>query len=585
MAMISWQRVREFDTRNSLGVLQWWELLVKPGIRQLGIQRSKEIRKEKQEQLNLMLLRQRYLKTKLQLGHHNYLGELKLVHLEIEKWYTRESAKVQHQSRVKEFQESERSSIYHHEIHKRNIKKTSILKLQTNNGIVEGHTACAAYLEQTVEDLLLNSAELDSQAQQTLLAEVLPVFTSEDNRKMLTPPTDDAVLKTVISSNVNAAPGTDGLPSLLYKECWCVLGTALSEVVRAVFAGQKLQSSMRTSLMVFGSKPKKPNSILPGDKRKISLLNADFKTATGLEAKMLKDTATHTLSPLQLVAGSDRRIHHGINMARNAIYAAGKPGHAGCGILDTDLVAAFDFLCMDWVYKVLEQKGLDRKVIERLKNLYSESRTIVMVNNIPGRVVGNIRQSLRQGDLPSMHFFSFGIDPLLTFLEKRLQGILISSLPVLGPVAEGLPQLKPIEERYKLIGYADDVKPAITNMQEFTVVDMAMTLFERASGCKLHRDPASKKCKFLPLARWRGTLQQEDIPCPYMSISDHLEMLGVELKATWTQTSKANGDISQTRFGNTIQQWKSGKFMFMNLRSWSISTACPRCGSEVTVLI
>ena len=94
-----------------------------------------------------------------------------------------------------------------------------------------------------------------------------------------------------------------------------------------------------------------------------------------------------------------------------------------------------------------------------------------MVNNIPGRVVGNISQSLRQGDLPSMHFFSFGIDPLLTFLEKRLQGILISSLPVLGPVAEGLPQLKPIEERYKLIGYADDVKPAITNMQEFTVVD------------------------------------------------------------------------------------------------------------------
>ena len=60
-------------------------------------------------------------------------------------------------------------------------------------------------------------------------------------------------------------------------------------------------------------------------------------------------------------------------MARNAIYAAGKPGHAGCGILDTDLVAAFDFLCMDWVFKVLEKKGLDRQVIKRLKNLYSDS--------------------------------------------------------------------------------------------------------------------------------------------------------------------------------------------------------------------
>ena len=254
--------------------------------------------KEKREELNLLLLRQRYLKIKLQQGQHTCLGELKLVHLLIERYYTQESEKVQHQSRVKEFQESERSTIYHHEIHKKIVKKTSILKLQTKNGIIEGHAACASFLEQTVEDLLLNHAELDLQAQQTLLAEVLPVFTQEDNLKMLTPPTDDDVLETVSASNLHAAPGTDGLPSLLYKECWSTLGSSLSDVMRAVFSGQKLQRSMRTSLMVFGSKPKKPNSMLPGDKRKISLLNADFKTASGLEARMLKDTATHTLSPL-----------------------------------------------------------------------------------------------------------------------------------------------------------------------------------------------------------------------------------------------------------------------------------------------
>ena len=141
-----------------------------------------------------------------------------------------------------------------------------------------------------------------------------------------------------------------------------------------------------------------------------------------------------------------------------------------------------------------------------------------MVNNILGKAVDNIRQSLRQGDLPSMHFFSFGIDPLLVFLERRLKGILITELPVLGPAQEGQQQLPPLEERYKLIGYADDVKPAITTMQEFSVVDKAMELFEKASGCKLHCDPASKKCKFLPLARWRGTLHEEDIPCPYMYV-------------------------------------------------------------------
>ena len=39
LAMDSWQG------SSNLGVLQWWELLVKPGIKRLGIERTKEIGK------------------------------------------------------------------------------------------------------------------------------------------------------------------------------------------------------------------------------------------------------------------------------------------------------------------------------------------------------------------------------------------------------------------------------------------------------------------------------------------------------------------------------------------------------------
>ena len=59
-----------------------------------------------------------------------------------------------------------------------------------------------------------------------------------------------------------------------------------------------------------------------------------------------------------------------------------------------------------------------------------------------------------------------------------------------------------------------------------------------------------------------------------MTISDHLEMIGVELRATWTQTRKANGDIAQSRAENTIRVWKSGKFMPLNMRSWSVNQYC-----------
>ena len=52
------------------------------------------------------------------------------------------------------------------------------------------------------------------------------------------------------------------------------------------------------------------------------------------------------------------------------------------------------------------------------------------------KAVKNIRLSLRQGDIPSMFFFAFGIDPLITYLHRRLSGILITSVPVFGPMLQ-----------------------------------------------------------------------------------------------------------------------------------------------------
>ena len=59
------------------------------------------------------------------------------------------------------------------------------------------------------------------------------------------------------------------------------------------------------------------------------------------------------------------------------------------------LIAAFDYLCLVWAYKVLEKKGMDKKAIKRLENIYSNNIYIVVVNNIPGKAIKNIRLSLR----------------------------------------------------------------------------------------------------------------------------------------------------------------------------------------------
>ena len=51
-------------------------------------------------------------------------------------------------------------------------------------------------------------------------------------------------------------------------------------------------------------------------------------------------------------------------------------------------------------------------------------------------------------------------------------------------------------------------------------------------------------------------------------------MLGIELRAIWTPTRRANGNIMQSRIENTIRQWKSGKFILLNMRGWSINQYC-----------
>ena len=136
-----------------------------------------------------------------------------------------------------------------------------------------------------------------------------------------------------------------------------------------------------------GNKPgKKAKSLLISDRRKLSLINVDFKLMTGIEAARIRKTMCRTILHLQLVTGGDKRISHGVAMARDAIHAAGI-NRDRCGILDTDLIAAFCNMVSTWCFSVMSKKGLVPEVISRYRNLYDRNYSIVVVNGIQGRCI------------------------------------------------------------------------------------------------------------------------------------------------------------------------------------------------------
>ena len=154
---------------------------------------------------------------------------------------------------------------------------------------------------------------------------------------------------------------------------------------------------------------------------------------------------------------------------------------------------------------------------------------------------------------------------MLDWLENRLKGIKIYTLDFFRPDQSS--------ETYKLKAYVDDVKPSITSLKEFSLVDKGSSLFEKALGCILHRDPASGKVKFLCLGKWPN-LSKEDIPVNYIVLSDHLYMVGVKLTANYVKTRKLNIDELQQKVSNIIGAWKGGKFMSLVERPHSINTYC-----------
>ena len=98
------------------------------------------------------------------------------------------------------------------------------------------------------------------------------------------------------------------------------------------------------------------------DKRRLSLLNTDFKLLSGIENSRHTKILEHTVSTNQFALGQNKNISHAIALARDTIWAAAQ-AKEGAAIADLDFMAAFDLLCMEWVFLVLEKRDSKKNLL------------------------------------------------------------------------------------------------------------------------------------------------------------------------------------------------------------------------------
>ena len=75
---------------------------------------------------------------------------------------------------------------------------------------------------------------------------VTHMFLFAENEPFLTTPSAVEVRETIDISNLRAAPGNDGIPSLFCKPCWDTIGSALTEVMQEIHLCRPLQPSLST---------------------------------------------------------------------------------------------------------------------------------------------------------------------------------------------------------------------------------------------------------------------------------------------------------------------------------------------------
>lgn len=558
-----WQK-----SKDHIPLLIYWDLL-KKDIRQAAKQISRERAKENKATLTFLMMAQTHLSKKTSKGDLSLLPKLKSIQLRINNWFDEQAQKVKLHSRLKDVQESEKVRIFHHEQLYRTNNKSSITKLKTPMGVISGHKACAEFLNKEVATLLETEAELDEAAQDLLLDDVDEVFTAKDNEMLEAEITDDEVKESLKTSNKKSAPGSDGITFLVYEQCWSSLGKDLCNVIREVTKTGSPTESMKHSFLVFSQKPGKTASILPRDKRKLAMLQTDWKILTGILAARLRKTEGHTMSEHQYAAGP-RRITHAICKARDAIQSI-SPNQKGCGICEMDFKSAYDKIALGWTWKVLSKKKCSPAFIETMRQLYETSYVISIINNQQQPRILNKRKNIKQGDRASTLLYNFSADALLVHLHKRLQGLVYHKLHTEGPSHPKLGRPNPVEARLGVLGFVDDVKCALTSLKDFETVDSGVRLFELASGSELHRDPTTKKCQLLTLGRWSQWSQNQS-PLGYLAVVEELNFLGVKLARTTTKSRSINGEEMTNRVRNKIASYKAGRHSPLICRPYVINT-------------
>ena len=384
-----------------------------------------------------------------------------------------EGARVR--SRLKWWEEGERSTKYFHGLEKRNGKSKAWDKIMDENKkMIYGTKAIQARQVRFYKDLF-TTQNLSADETNFFLGQPVKQLTDEQKLSLEEEITLEEVGKAMKLMKNNKSPGEDGITIEFYKTYFSILGEDLLEVFRHGLNNRELAYSQYLAVVSLLYKKGQREDIR--NWRPISLLNVDYKILSKILAERLKKVLPFIIHSDQRGGVQGRYIGENVRLIEDLLHEIDNLEEEAIIFLQ-DQEKAFDRVEWNWLFSTLRHFNFGDTFIAWLKTLYKNSLSSIMTNGRQSNYF-KVTRGIRQGDSLSALLYIIQLEPLAEKIRQsnQVEGIELK-----------LNHINNERIEIKCCQYVDDSNSFLRNKDMIGRLVFILNKYEEVSGSKINLD-------------------------------------------------------------------------------------------------
>lgn len=244
----------------------------------------------------------------------------------------------------------------------------------------------------------------------------LPTLTDEQNKRLLSPITEEEIHLAIKKLKKGKMAGTDGFSPEWYKIMESCLTPALLKTFNWVMQKKTVPPSWNEAIISIIPKEGKDRQEC-SNYRPISVLNIDYKLFASIISRRLEIILPLLIHKGQTGFIKQRQTQDSIRRVLHVMqYAVQKKQETL--VMSLDAEKAFDSVRWSFLFKVLNKFGFHKSIIEIIAGLYNKPVARIKINGDLTETIA-LERGVRQGCNLSALFFALYIEPLGQWIRQR----------------------------------------------------------------------------------------------------------------------------------------------------------------------